>query len=51
MYIVQVHVVVEEDSVQAFKNATIENAKHSVKEPGVARFDVIQQMDDPTPLF
>jgi autoinducer 2-degrading protein len=48
MFIVQVHVVVEEDSIQAFKNATIENAKNSVKEPGIARFDVIQQTDDPT---
>jgi len=48
MYIVQVHVIVEEDSVQSFRNATIENAKNSAKEPGVARFDVIQQKDDPT---
>ena len=48
MYIVQVHVNVEEDSIQAFKTATIENAKNSIKEPGIARFDVIQQTDDPT---
>ena len=48
MFIVQVHVIVEEDSVQAFKNASMENAKNSVKEPGIARFDVIQQTDDPT---
>ncbi len=48
MYIVQVNVIVEEDSIQAFKSATLENAKNSVKEPGVARFDVIQQTDDPT---
>ncbi|NPV40252.1 MAG: antibiotic biosynthesis monooxygenase [Anaerolineae bacterium] len=48
MYIVQVHVTVEEDSIQAFKNATVENARNSIKEPGVARFDVIQQTDDPT---
>lgn len=48
MYIVQVHVTVEEDSIQAFKNATIENAKNSVKERGVSRFDFIQQKDDPT---
>jgi len=47
MFIVQVHVTVEEDSIQAFKTATIENAKNSVKEPGIVRFDVIQQMDDP----
>ena len=48
MYIVHVHVTVEEDAVQAFKTATIENAKNSVKEPGIVRFDVIQQKDDPT---
>lgn len=48
MLIVQVHVIVEEDSIQAFMNATIENAKNSIKEPGIARFDVIQQVDDPS---
>ncbi len=48
MYIVQVHVSVDEDAVQAFRSATIENAKNSVNEPGIARFDVIQQKDDPT---
>ncbi len=48
MIIVQVHVIVDEDSIQAFKNATIENAKNSVREPGIARFDVIQQTDDPS---
>ncbi len=48
MFIVQVHVTVEEDSIQAFKNAAMENARNSIKEPGIARFDVIQQMDDPT---
>ncbi|MEW6651420.1 MAG: antibiotic biosynthesis monooxygenase [Chloroflexota bacterium] len=48
MFIVQVHITVEEDAVQAFRNATVENARMSVKEPGVVRFDVIQQTDDPT---
>ncbi len=33
--------------VEAFRQATIENARESVKEPGVARFDVIQQTDGP----
>jgi quinol monooxygenase YgiN len=37
--------------VEAFKQASIENARNSVKEPGVARFDVIQQADDPTKFF
>ncbi len=48
MQIVQVHVHVKPGFVEAFKQATIENASSSVKEAGVARFDVIQQADDPT---
>ncbi|HSL28759.1 MAG TPA: putative quinol monooxygenase [Anaerolineales bacterium] len=48
MLIVHVHVRVKPEFVEAFKQATLENARHSVKESGVARFDVIQQMDDPT---
>jgi len=48
MFIVHVHVVVRPEFVEAFREATIENARHSVQEPGVARFDVIQQKDDPT---
>ncbi len=48
MLIVQVHVNVKPEFVEAFKQATIENANNSVKEAGVARFDVIQQTDDPT---
>jgi len=45
--IVHVHVRVKTDSVEAFKQASSENARHSVQEPGIARFDVIQQADDP----
>jgi quinol monooxygenase YgiN len=48
MVIVHVFVHVKPEAVEAFKAASIENARHSVKEPGVARFDVIQQQDDPT---
>jgi (4S)-4-hydroxy-5-phosphonooxypentane-2,3-dione isomerase len=48
MYIVHVFAHVKTDSIEAFKAATLENARNSVKEPGVARFDVIQQSDDPT---
>jgi quinol monooxygenase YgiN len=47
MLIVHVHVHVKPDSIEAFKEATVENADHSLKEPGIARFDVIQQADDP----
>ena len=48
MLILHVHVHVKPDSVEAFKEASIENARQSRKEPGIARFDVIQQHDDPT---
>ena len=48
MQIVLVHVHVKPEFVQAFKEATIDNASNSVKEPGIARFDVIQQVEDPT---
>ncbi|TET82796.1 MAG: antibiotic biosynthesis monooxygenase [Anaerolineales bacterium] len=43
---VHVHVHVKPESVEAFKQASIENARNSVQEPGVARFDVIQRQDD-----
>jgi quinol monooxygenase YgiN len=45
---VHVHVQVKPDQVEAFRSATLENARHSIKEPGIARFDVLQQQDDPT---
>jgi autoinducer 2-degrading protein len=48
MLIVHVHVHVKPDQVEAFRAASLENARNSVQEPGVARFDVIQQQDDPT---
>jgi (4S)-4-hydroxy-5-phosphonooxypentane-2,3-dione isomerase len=48
MLIVHVHVHVNSESVGAFIEATIENARNSVREPGIARFDVVQQRDDPT---
>lgn len=48
LHIVHVHVRVKPDCVDAFKAASLENARASVKEPGIARFDVMQQSDDPT---
>ena len=48
MLIVHVHVHVKPDRVEAFRAATLDNARNSVQEPGVARFDVIQQQEDPT---
>ena len=48
MLIVHVHVHVKPEFVEAFKAAATENARNSVQEPGIARFDVLQQEDDPT---
>jgi autoinducer 2-degrading protein len=47
MLIVHVHILVKPEFVDAFRHATIENARNSVAEPGIARFDVLQQTDDP----
>src|SRR4030095_4584460 len=46
--VVHVHVHVKPDCIEAFRAASLENARQSVQEPGIARFDVAQQRDDPT---
>jgi len=48
MIVIHVHVHVLPDAIEAFHEATLVNAATSAGEPGVARFDVIQQQDDPT---
>jgi len=48
MFIVHVYVHVKPEFVEAFREATIQNAMSSLKEPGIARFDLIQQPDDRT---
>lgn len=48
MLVALVYVHIKPEYQEAFKEATLENARNSVQEPGVARFDVIQQEDDPT---
>lgn len=48
MLIVHVHVHVKPDFIEAFRTATLENAHNSIMEQGIARFDVIQQQDDPS---
>lgn len=48
MLIVHVFVHVKSDQVEAFQQATLENAHNSIQEPGIARFDIIQQHDDLT---
>lgn len=47
MLVVHVHVHVKPEAVDAFKAATLANARASLREPGVARFDVLQQADAP----
>ena len=48
MLIVHVFVHVKSDQIEPFVTETLENARHSVQEPGIARFDVLRQKDDPT---
>ena len=47
MLIVHVDVHVKPEFVDEFREATIENGRNSILEPGIARFDVWQQQDDP----
>ena len=48
LIIVHVHVHVKPDAIDAFRAASIDNARESVREPGIARFDVVQSTEDPT---
>ena len=48
MLIVHVHVKVKPESVADFRQATLENARASVQEAGIARFDVVEQQEDAT---
>jgi (4S)-4-hydroxy-5-phosphonooxypentane-2,3-dione isomerase len=48
MLIIHIQIHVKPESIEAFKQATLANARASVQEPGIARFDVVQQSDDPT---
>lgn len=47
MLIAHIQVHVKPEFIEAFKQATIENAANSIKEPGIARFDILQQNDAP----
>jgi autoinducer 2-degrading protein len=48
MIIVHVHVRVNSDAIEQFQRATVENATESIREPGIARFDVLQDSADPS---
>ena len=47
MLIVLVHVHVKPDCLEAFRTASLQNARNSIQEPGIARFDVLQDNEDP----
>ena len=48
MLIVLVSIHVKPDRLEEFKSATLDNARNSVQEQGIVRFDAIQQEDDPS---
>ncbi len=48
MLVVHVHVQVKPEFVEQFIAATLQNARESIKEPGIAAFDVVRQQDDGT---
>jgi (4S)-4-hydroxy-5-phosphonooxypentane-2,3-dione isomerase len=48
MHIVLVHVHVKPESIESFKTAILDNARNSIQEPGVVRFDILQQAEDPS---
>lgn len=47
LLMIHVHVHVKPEFIEAFRDASIANARNSVNEPGVVRFDVIQNTSDP----
>jgi autoinducer 2-degrading protein len=48
MLVAIINAHVKDDNIDQFRNETLDNASHSIKEPGVIRFDVYQQTDDPS---
>ncbi|NOT05530.1 MAG: antibiotic biosynthesis monooxygenase [Anaerolineales bacterium] len=47
MYIFQVHHYIKPDQIEAYKAATLENARKTIQEPGIIRFDVFQDATNP----
>lgn len=47
MFIVHVFIHVKPECVSDFKAATLANVQNSLKEAGIARFDFLEQLDDP----
>jgi quinol monooxygenase YgiN len=47
MFIVHVFIHVKPKCVPDFKAATLANVQNSLQEEGIARFDFLEQLDDP----
>ena len=47
MFIVHVFIHVKPECVEDFKAATLANVQNSMQEDGIARFDFVEQLDDP----
>ncbi len=48
MVILIVNLHVKQEHLKAFREATLENARNSIQEPGIVRFDLLQHSEDPT---
>lgn len=48
MFIWQVHHFIKPEEVENYKAATLENVRQSVLEPGILRFEMLQDKEDPT---
>jgi len=48
MHVAVVHISVRPEHIRAFEAAALENARASLQEPGVARFDVLRDPEHPT---
>ena len=52
MYVVLVRCHIKSEHLATFKDAILDNARHSVlDEPGCQRFDVVQDDNDPTLIW
>lgn len=48
MLVIHVHIKVKEKHIEMFKTISMENAKKSMLEPGIVRFDILQNNEEPT---
>lgn len=48
MIVTVVHVVVKPQNIDQFIQETLENHRHSIREKGYLRFDILQQRDNPS---